>query len=227
MTSVASATDTTHGTPSSRETIIAWLPMAPTLTTTPAAGTKSGTHDGSVCGAMRMSPGSNPLRVSSVEDGLVPVRSPSRLSLPTRSALCPRCLTRRSVRAGSSPRDRGPSRLRRTRACVRTTSGTDPSEHRASTRWFRGECRSRSSSASVAMNTFSMRSIVPRSASRLPNSRNATRISLMIMTRLVLARSRPARNSCAEPSAALEHPGKPQHPRRPFRESRPRCDHVR
>ena len=60
MMSVPSATETTHGMPSSRDTIMAWLPIAPTLTTTAAAGTNSGTQDGSVCGAMSTSPGSRP-----------------------------------------------------------------------------------------------------------------------------------------------------------------------
>src|SRR5205814_2686759 len=39
---VASVTETTHGIPSSRETITAWVICAPTSTTTAAAGTNNG-----------------------------------------------------------------------------------------------------------------------------------------------------------------------------------------
>src|SRR4029077_10129055 len=42
-----------------RLTMIAWLSGAPTSTTTPAAGTNSGVHDGSVIGATSTSPGSS------------------------------------------------------------------------------------------------------------------------------------------------------------------------
>src|SRR5256885_16947921 len=56
---VASVTDTTHGMPSSRDTITAWVIWAPTSTTTAAAGTNKGVHAGSVTGATRTSPGSS------------------------------------------------------------------------------------------------------------------------------------------------------------------------
>src|SRR3954470_6720343 len=55
---VAPVTETTHGIPSSRDTITAWVIWAPTSTTTAAAGTNNGVHAGSVTGATRMSPGS-------------------------------------------------------------------------------------------------------------------------------------------------------------------------
>src|SRR3954454_17829034 len=61
MRSVAPVTLTAQGIPSSRDTMIAWLINAPTLTTTAAAGRKSGVHAGSVNGATRTSPGSRPL----------------------------------------------------------------------------------------------------------------------------------------------------------------------
>src|SRR5690242_9934839 len=48
---VAPVTDTTQGMPSSLDTMTAWLIWAPTSTTTPAAGTNSGVHEGSVIGA--------------------------------------------------------------------------------------------------------------------------------------------------------------------------------
>ena len=54
---VASVADTTHGIPSSLLTIIACESGAPTSTTTAAAGTNKGVHDGSVRGATRISPG--------------------------------------------------------------------------------------------------------------------------------------------------------------------------
>src|SRR3954462_10026417 len=60
MRSVAPATLTAQGIPSSRDTMIAWLISAPTLTTTAAAGKNSGVHAGSVNGATRTSPGSSP-----------------------------------------------------------------------------------------------------------------------------------------------------------------------
>jgi hypothetical protein len=56
---VASVTLTTHGMPSSRLTMIAWLTTAPTLTTTATAGTNNGVHAGSVIGAISTSPGSS------------------------------------------------------------------------------------------------------------------------------------------------------------------------
>ena len=58
MARVAPVAETTHGMPSSRLTITAWLSGAPTSTTTAAAGTNSGVHDGSVMGATSTSPGS-------------------------------------------------------------------------------------------------------------------------------------------------------------------------
>ena len=56
----ASKTPVTHGIPNSRLTITEWLNGAPTSTTTPAAGINSGVQEGSVIGATRISPGSNP-----------------------------------------------------------------------------------------------------------------------------------------------------------------------
>jgi hypothetical protein len=58
MVSEALMHDITHGIPSSRLTIAAWLITAPTSTTTAAAETNSGVHDGSVRGATGISPGS-------------------------------------------------------------------------------------------------------------------------------------------------------------------------
>ena len=55
--SVASLTATTQGIPNSRETITAWLIWPPTLTTTASAGTNNGVQEGSVSGAIRISPG--------------------------------------------------------------------------------------------------------------------------------------------------------------------------
>ena len=57
MLRVAPTAETTQGMPSSRLTMIAWLSAAPTSTTTAAAGTNNGVHDGSVIGATRTSPG--------------------------------------------------------------------------------------------------------------------------------------------------------------------------
>src|SRR4029079_16217483 len=52
MLRVAPVAETTHGMPSSRLTMMAWLRAAPTSTTTAAAGTNSGVHEGSVMGAI-------------------------------------------------------------------------------------------------------------------------------------------------------------------------------
>ena len=57
---LASATEPTQGMPSSRDTMLAWLPMAPMSVTTAPAARNSGVHDGSVDSVMRMSPGSKP-----------------------------------------------------------------------------------------------------------------------------------------------------------------------
>jgi DNA-binding CsgD family transcriptional regulator len=54
MRLVAFGTPAAQGMPSSRLTIIAWLPMAPTSTTTPADTMNSGVQEGSVCGARRL-----------------------------------------------------------------------------------------------------------------------------------------------------------------------------
>ena len=53
------ARDTTHGTPSSRLTMTAWLPGAPISQMTALAIMNSGTHDGSVVVHTRISPGSS------------------------------------------------------------------------------------------------------------------------------------------------------------------------
>src|SRR5205814_7410843 len=45
MRRVPSVTETTHGIPSSRDTMTAWLICAPTSTTTAPAGPNSGVHD--------------------------------------------------------------------------------------------------------------------------------------------------------------------------------------
>jgi len=58
MRLVALGTPAAQGMPSSRLTIMAWLPMAPTSTTTPADTMNNGVQEGSVCGATRISPGS-------------------------------------------------------------------------------------------------------------------------------------------------------------------------
>ena len=71
MRVVAPVADTTHGMPSSRLTMTAWLMVPPTSTITPAAGTNSGVHDGSVMGATRMSPGSR----APGSDGSVTIRA--------------------------------------------------------------------------------------------------------------------------------------------------------
>ena len=55
---LAPASDTTHGTPSSRLTITAWLACAPISQITALAIMNSGTHDGSVVVHTRISPGS-------------------------------------------------------------------------------------------------------------------------------------------------------------------------
>ena len=65
--SVAPSTATTHGMPSSLDTITAWLISAPTFTTTAAAGRNSGVHAGSVRGATSTSPGWSPLASARVE----------------------------------------------------------------------------------------------------------------------------------------------------------------
>src|SRR5438270_2358445 len=83
---VASVTDTTHGMPSSRETITAWVIWAPTSTTTAAAGTNSGVHAGSVTGATSTSPGSS----ANGSDGSVtmrarPVAVPAHPGMPVKT----------------------------------------------------------------------------------------------------------------------------------------------
>src|SRR6476661_220952 len=59
MRLVASVAETMHGIPISRLTIAACENGAPTSTTTAEAATNSGVQDGSVIGAMRISPGSS------------------------------------------------------------------------------------------------------------------------------------------------------------------------
>jgi hypothetical protein len=57
MRDVASTNDTTQGTPSSRATMAAWLPMAPTLQMTALQAMNKGDHDGSVVRHTSTSPG--------------------------------------------------------------------------------------------------------------------------------------------------------------------------
>src|SRR3954468_7533975 len=80
---VASPTETTHGIPSSRDTITAWVIWAPTSTTTAAAGTKRGVQAGSVTGAISTSPGSS----ANGSEGSVmirarPVATPAQPGIP-------------------------------------------------------------------------------------------------------------------------------------------------
>src|SRR3954465_2954545 len=80
---VAPVTETTHGIPSSRDTITAWVIWAPTSTTTAAAGTNNGVHAGSVTGATSTSPGSS----ANGSDGSVmmrarPVATPAQPGMP-------------------------------------------------------------------------------------------------------------------------------------------------
>src|SRR5436305_7160260 len=91
---VASVTDTTHGMPSSRDTITAWVIWAPTSTTTAAAGTNSGVQAGSVTGAISTSPGSN----AKGSDGSVmirarPVATPAQPGMPVSTVPGPTCST--------------------------------------------------------------------------------------------------------------------------------------
>ena len=67
MRLVASAIDGTHGMPSSRLTMTACVPTAPMSVMTASATRNSGVHDGSVDGAIRMSPGSQHGRIAQVE----------------------------------------------------------------------------------------------------------------------------------------------------------------
>ena len=80
---VALDAETTHGIPSSRLTITAWLMVAPTSTTTPAAGTNKGVQEGSVIGATSMSPGSRDSgRVGSNITRARPVTTPALPPMP-------------------------------------------------------------------------------------------------------------------------------------------------
>ena len=81
---VAPVTETTHGTPSSRLTITAWLIWAPTSTTTAAAGTNSGVQAGSVMGATSTSPGWRPRgSPGSWTTRARPVATPVQPGMPT------------------------------------------------------------------------------------------------------------------------------------------------
>ena len=106
---MASATDATQGMPSSRDTIMAWLPMAPTFTTTAAAGTNSGTHDGSVCGAMSTSPGSRPAgsaasRITRARPVATPPEPAEPRSTVPETALSTRLSLRRVISANAGTR---------------------------------------------------------------------------------------------------------------------------
>ena len=69
--------------PSSLDTIMAWLPIAPTSTITAPAVTNSGVHDGSVTGATSTSPGSSSVASAGWSTTwATPVATPGQLGPP-------------------------------------------------------------------------------------------------------------------------------------------------
>ena len=67
-TPVMPGTLSTAGMPSSRETIAAWLWIAPVSHTTAAAPRNNGVHDGSVIAQTSTSPGSRPRGSDGIDD---------------------------------------------------------------------------------------------------------------------------------------------------------------
>ncbi len=111
MRLVASAIDGTHGMPSSRLTITAWVPTAPMSVTTAPATRNSGVHDGSVDGAIEDVAGLEPRRVGQIEQdrgragGVArrpgDARSARRRAAPARPARSP--LRLHSLSGGAAP----------------------------------------------------------------------------------------------------------------------------
>lgn len=99
---VAPVAATTHGRPSSRDTITAWLIWPPTSTTTASTGTNNGVHDGSVSGAMRTSPGPmSPGSPGSVTILARPSATPAHPAIPERCSPGPSgASAEASVRSG-------------------------------------------------------------------------------------------------------------------------------
>ena len=199
-------TETAHGMPSSRLTMMAWLNGAPTFTTTPPAGTNSGVHDGSVMGATRMSPGSR--FVGSAESSTTrarPTAVPGHPGIPWRESPGAAWVSAPAERGGQvsgvgwSPTKR------------KGSSSADSSSKRAlrsaiTSRCVPGALSSASCSSTVRNARSVGSSICPLATQRRPSSRLRMRISCTSFTQLVLVRSRPGMKIVAALRAARNWP---------------------
>ena len=215
MRCVASVTDTAHGMPSSRLTMMAWLSAAPTSTTTPAAGTNSGVQAGSVIGATRMSPYSSaeesdgssttqarPLTLPG-QPGTPWIASPTAIACVTWSRFFGHVVFAGAgplmMNGGSSVRSQSWCALRA--ATVARISDRSP----AARAW---------SSSSNNRHTSTGESTRPAATARRPSSRNAIRDSWITRMMFVFDRSRPGTNTDVLATAAWNWPSTSAFPAR-------------
>ncbi len=190
MRRVASVADTTHGMPSSRLTITACDIAAPTSTTTAAAGTNSGVHDGSVLGATSTSPGSRP--VGSNESSTTrarPVALPGQPGNPVSVSPAVSTAATPSPRCGPGAAG-GASRSNTNGSRRSANTGMSAARSRMRSRNRAGSARNASSSSSRRKPKSATSAKWPVATMRRPSSYMHRRASWIMRTTVVLHRSR-------------------------------------